>query len=290
MSSGELGGPVEESPRLKPLDLGDLLDQLVVVYRRGFLTFIGIQLVVLVPIVLLAALLGPVGGPAPVEFILSLVTWLLRFAWTCCAVSLLYLQHTTGIRAAGRLLLRRAWALVRMTLLWLVLVPLWMSTIVYLWMGANPILLVIGLPLAYGAAFIAAPWGLCVPALLLEEPRGVVSALGRSAALVRGARARTALTLLALFSIWGPLTMFIGRILWGTLHSLPLPAALLEMADGAQLYHHIPGLLTAPVLGIGITLFYYDRRVRTEAFDLVVWARDLAGPSAPDSAEPRARQ
>jgi hypothetical protein len=43
--------------------------------------------------------------------------------------------------------------------------------------------------------------------------------------------------------------------------------------------------LLAPLMYIGVTLLYYDRRVRAEAYDLTILAREL-GQQRPDAAMP----
>jgi hypothetical protein len=40
----------------------------------------------------------------------------------------------------------------------------------------------------------------------------------------------------------------------------------------------VAGVLYGPLFYIGVTLLYYDRRIRAEAYDLSVMARELAEP------------
>jgi hypothetical protein len=72
---------------------------------------------------------------------------------------------------------------------------------------------------------------------------------------------------------------------------------------GAVLAALIPGVVTlalkvfsnlmanvlfTPLISIAFTLLYYDSRIRKEAFDLEIMARDLGAPRAPSAAGPAA--
>src|SRR3954454_2226070 len=103
-------------PSLRPLGIGDLLDELFAVYRRGFATFVGIQLLIDVPSGLLTLVPG-------FESIVSLggdfgVGLLLGLAAHGCAASALYLGQPTSVLKAYQVVLRQRWPLCRLLLLW----------------------------------------------------------------------------------------------------------------------------------------------------------------------------
>ena len=52
------------------------------------------------------------------------------------------------------------------------------------------------------------------------------------------------------------------------------------------LLSHGANLLVAPFGPIGLTLLYYDRRIRVEAYDLVLRARALEQPPSPNASLP----
>ena len=50
-----------------------------------------------------------------------------------------------------------------------------------------------------------------------------------------------------------------------------------------SLLSNVLGMLVSPPFYIGLTLLYYDRRIRGEGYDLAVQARALAPPVAADA-------
>jgi hypothetical protein len=302
-----------EAPLLRPLGIGDVLDELFVVYRRGLRTFLGIAAVVQVPFALLSlpfyglaeyfgeratrgadviALLETQGGPmvawAAVSMGAGLASTLLMLAAVCQATSHLYLGGQSGVWEAYRLALGRFWPVCRLALLAagilgglvvLVLLP-----------ALVPVLLCVSLPAGVIlVTYLVVEWSLAWPALVLEERRSALWALGRSRALVHGAWWRT----LALLTLLGVLTGVFELVVYlladavvSLVQAVTVPGEQARpawLAAFGGLLHSLAGIVYAPLFYIGLTLVYYDRRIRAEAFDLTVRARALADAAPPDA-------
>jgi hypothetical protein len=260
---------------LRPLSLGEILDRTFSLYRRNFLLFAGItaipQLLVLalrltqtlftevpgrragVPLeqfqssgavgaILLGGLLG---------LIVFLVAYLFAQGGTVYAVSELYLGRTTTIGAAlGRM---------RGQLASLFGVVILNGLAV---MGGLILLVIPGI-------YVACRLITCVPAALLED-LGPRSSLERSFALTKDNAGRAfVIYLLYMVLVYAaamlftfPFYLMIG--LTGRSH----PESVRTWLVMAQVGTFFADVLVSPFLTIATSVFYYDLRVRKEAFDL----------------------
>jgi hypothetical protein len=303
-------------PSLRPLGVGDLLDELFAVYRRGFRTLIGIAALVHIPIGLVSLGIVPlaVGMPQqmarmqpgdPLDFgpmmtvgiatmailvPLSIVGFILELSATCYATSAIYLGESPTIGNAYRMALGRFWRLFRLSLIFLV-VMLGLGIVSFL-PAVIPPLLCISIPaVVVATAYLMVSWSLAPSALVLEDLPGAMRALARSRELVHGAWWHTFAALLVLGLLVSVL-QFLAAGLVGTIGGL----LGLMAAGGANSPAIWPlvlnsllstgvNILLAPLMYIGVTLLYYDRRVRAEAYDLAILAREL-GQQRPDAAMP----
>jgi hypothetical protein len=314
----------EYPPRLRPLGLGDLLDEVFGLYRRGFLPLVGIAALVGVPFVILTLwhqqlvasgdrMLLPIASL--VLNVIALVVGSLQTAALCSATSMLVLGQAPRIGPAWRRARDRIWPLVRLDLLGAVafavgavvltlvvgvLTSLGVLALVVLVPGVGWLLAPI-IPVGMVAVVVALAlviwvlWTLAVPALVLEEQLGAIGAIRRSRALARGALGRillTLLVLLALYSVlqviaWMLLSLLTGQlsVLWSAASTGGFPALSAALNPASQpvavrvlqtLLYSVVNLVLTPLLGIGMTLIYYDRRVRVEAYDLSVQVSELA--------------
>ena len=300
----------DRTPTLRPLALGDVLDELFALYRRGFKTFIGIAALVHVPLALLTLPLLPayttimqriadnpsdasallttfsetalvlLGLLVVVIVVASVIGAILELAATCYATSALYLGHEPTVGGSYREALARFWPLLRLSLL---VGTLFMGLIV---LGMVPVvvppLLCISLPAVIAAlTFFGVLWSLATPALVLEGRSSALSAMERSGALVQAAWWRTGLTLFVLGTLLAILNSIAsGLATAGTavLQAVTAPGAVVQptwLAVLNSLLNSAVNVLFAPFFWIGITLLYYDRRIRAEAYDLTVMAREL---------------
>jgi len=214
---------------------------------------------------------------------------ILELAATCYAVSALYLGEPVRIGDAYGRAIGRFWPLFRlMLLLGLVFLSLGIVSMVAVF---APALLCLSLPAAFAlGTYLLVYWSLAVPALALEEDLGAAGALSRSYSLVKGAWWRTFAALVVLWFLLFVLQMVASLLVTavvGGLQAVLAPAASVQpvwLLVLNSLLSSAINLLFGPFPWIGLTLLYYDRRVRTEGFDLLVQARALPQPDVPTPA------
>ena len=257
---------------LRPLSLGEILDRAFLMYRRHMLLFLGIaaipQLLTLA-LGLLQIFLGPLSTVRNVGnrtillpnfdltsillglvgIVLAVIVYALAQGGTILAVADLYLGRQTNISEA----LRRAWGelgtLIGTSLL-------------------NGLAVLAGfVALVIPGIYIVCRLLVCLPAALIEN-RAPGDSLSRSWNLTKGYAGRAFLLLL----LYLALAFGIG-LLFG------IPIGYLADARGAvsnarlllvlnQVVNVVVSILVQPLLLIGTSIFYFDLRVRKEAFDI----------------------
>lgn len=291
---------------LRPLTLGEILDRSFAVYRANFWLFVGIavlsaavQLAGNAVVLLIYRGVMPV-GKTPLEVLHTVASGRALGSWfvtllffmamavtqaaTVWALSEVYLGRRTTIGDSIRAVIGRWLRFVGIalwqgwSLLWLPIV-LMAPAIVLLSRGTRT-----GLAGAFAGGmliFLATTGGLVFgifafirnslavqPAVL--EGSGVRASMRRSKVLAAGAKGRIFVVYLiawCLFLVAGiiesPLTMIVGfGALKGERHVL-LQAVML-------LVSFVANSMVMPVLMIGLSLVYFDQRVRQEALDLLL--------------------
>src|SRR6266481_9093765 len=283
---------------LRPLSIGELLDRTFSLYRRNFLLFIGIAaiphlLVLAVKLAQVAVMpvVGKVGAPPPaaelqaasrsfvagnpIAFaafaLLGVVIYLIAILFTqggtVFAVSELYLGRATTIgqsfsRAKGEL-----------------------GTLFGVLFLNGLVTLVSFLLLIIPGIYMMCRLCVAVPAALLEN-LGPRDSLERSFALTKDNAGRAFLILLTYVVIlYAALFLFdipFGIAIASAAHD---PAMLRVWTALMQVGNFIATVLVTPVFTIAASIFYFDLRVRKEAFDLQMMMSPLAGGiPAPHSA------
>jgi Membrane domain of glycerophosphoryl diester phosphodiesterase len=271
--------------RLRPLEIGDILDEIFRMYRRHFLLLAGIAVVFSIPLAALAgygffalfsdALAQAATGATPDfnAFAPSLITLaigsLVNFAITPLlygALSAAICQSSIGqpvtwwgaIKAALRRYLHVAGLLIIFALMTIAfcLFPLWI--------------------------WIAVGWVAVLPAMFVENI-GLVAAMRRSWSLVQGRWWRTFFLLFLVFVLNYVVYLALGAFLYlgQTLLALFLsPYLAIALYEGGVV---LASALTHPILQIAIVLIYFDLRVRKEALDLFQLSQRVtaAMPPAP---------
>ena len=264
--------------RLRPLEVGDLLDETFRIYRRHFLLFAGISVILAIPS---AGLQGysffaifnylfssSNAGQLPdfntllpslvalgIGYLVSILLAPFGYGAVIYAACESALGHPVTVVGALRAVLRRYFAILGYVLLIglmgivLCLVPLW----IWIWVG----------------------WVAVLPVMFVENA-GLGAAMGRSWHLVEGRWWRTFLILLLVAILWYfarvALEAFIG--LANTLISVVATSyVVLAVAQGAAI---IVSALVNPVVQIAIVLVYFDLRVRREALDLFQLAQNVS--------------
>ena len=299
--------------RLRPLDLGDVLDGMfrqAVAHWRAFLIGLGI---IVVPLSLLSGLVSTLAfGTAPgfVEmlqdpevaqsFVLGDVPgsiWTIAGAAIFSAIAGLLLTPliygiavhvaATGYRsgtvdpmnsvsAAGR----RYWGLLGTTILQgllpflIFLIPL--VLLIAAGVGDAGALIVVGIPaLAFLASIVFVI--IVIVRLVLAIPALLIERIGPVEALQRSnalVKGKTGMVLLTLIVVY-IITAIIGFVL-----TLPFSAGGGAVGDVAgtvitTLGQMVSSLVTNALLGVAIVLIYFDRRVRNEGYDLTELAAEL---------------
>jgi hypothetical protein len=264
--------------RLRPLEIGDLLDETFRIYRRHFLLFAGISVILAIPSAGLAgysffALFSSLfqasnatQAPDFNSFLPSLVLLaigylvnLLLAPFTSAAVVYAACESAQGrpvtIWDALRGVLRRYFAifgylfLIGLMALMFCLLPLW----IWIWVG----------------------WVAVLPVMFVENA-SLTQAMGRSWRLVEGRWWRSFLILFLVLLVWYfsgvALQAFLSlaNYLIGILVS---GYVALAIAQGAAV---ILQALVTPLVQIAIVLIYFDLRVRREALDLFQLAQRVA--------------
>ncbi|HZV59651.1 MAG TPA: hypothetical protein VFF42_04870 [Candidatus Eremiobacteraceae bacterium] len=255
---------------LRPLSLGEILDRTFTLYRRNFLLFFGItalpQLLVLGFNLCQVLFTGRPGTPkvmsgtvialgiigALVGFIVYFVAYLFVHGGTVFAVSDLYLGRSTSIGASLRRMRGQAGSLLGVLILNGLAV-----------MAASILLIIPGV-------YVACRLITCIPSALLEN-LGPRASLERSFALTKDNAGRSFVIYLLYFAIfYAMFFLFAFPFMLALAVSAKNPALVTLWTMLMQVGGTLATILVTPIFTIASTVFYYDLRVRKEAFDLQI--------------------
>ncbi|HEV2030271.1 MAG TPA: hypothetical protein VGS16_17360 [Candidatus Dormibacteraeota bacterium] len=273
-----MGAPIPL--RLRPLEIGDLLDETFRMYRRHFLFFAGLSVILSIPQAALAGFtyhafsgLLQVSNPSQVPD-LSVLTSTLAADGIFFLVILALLPFSYGAvtyaaceSALGRPItlagvfsgvVRRYFqllgygALIVAMAFVFCLIPLW----IWIWVG----------------------WAVVMPVMFIENV-GLGAAMGRSWRLVQGRWWRTFLILFLMFVLSYVVSLALSAFitLGQTLLQLVISPVVVLWISGATSV--IVGSLVDPVIQIALVLIYFDLRVRREGLDLFQLAQQVNPPS-----------
>jgi len=264
---------------LQPLSLGKLLDETFDIYRRNILLFLGISAIpnialLVLQIVLSGSSLTNPNAPRMATVSVSLIMWLASLfvssivtAATTLAVSDIYLDTPTSVAACFARVAGKA------------LRVCYVSFVVSLIVALGTLLCIV--PGVYLAGF----YGVAIPAVVLEKTGGNAS-LRRSSTLTSDFVGRVIV-------VYFLTTIFIFGMTWALTAGADALGSIAFHDTGIftkQMFETIAstlgGVLFGPITAIGLTLVYYDLRVRKEAFDiehmmrLMVPENEASGASA----------
>ena len=274
---------------LRPLSIGEILDRTFSLYRRNFLLFVGIsalpQLLVLalqlVQVAIMPTKTAVVPPPASelqavspfltvtgvagiivlglVGIIVYFIAYLFSQGATVYAVSELYLGRPTTI---GQSLSRVRGELGSL-----------FGVIVLNGLVTGLCFLLLIIPGIYMACRLC----VCIPAALLED-LGPRASLERSYGLTKDNAGRAFLILLLYVVIlYAALFLFDIPFEFGVQSAAHDPAMLRVWTALLQVGNFIATVLVTPVFTIAASIFYFDLRVRKEAFDLQLMMSPRAG-------------
>lgn len=278
---------------LRPLGVGELLDAGFALFRRLFVPLVLLQLICGLPGLAVSIFGESAGGAAGttgtlIGGLLNLVFGTIGAAATSLIIGEAYLGRALAVGDAVRRVMPRfgtlllCGLLVGLVLLLAFLPALAAFTSAGVMMGLSggagdpgKMLVGAGLGLAGLVAMVLPLWvasgtSLASIALVLERRDSASDSVARSWQLSRGGRGRIMLVFFLLMLILLLAFMGVGVVLG--LFGAP------DAAGNSPLVTLGTGLLTfalTPLFYCVLTLVYYDRRIRTEAFDLDVLAQQL---------------
>jgi uncharacterized membrane protein len=131
------------------------------------------------------------------------------------------------------------------------------------------------------AIFMALRYSLAIPASVIEDLKAR-TAIKRSIELTKGSRGRIFILLLLILVIELGLTtitqiFFIAAAFSAVRRHATVPV---WMQIAQQVVGFVTNSFIGPMYATGLTLFYYDQRVRKEGFD-IEWMMEAAGMNAP---------
>lgn len=295
---------------LRPLSFGEILDGAFSLYRRHFVTLVSAALIPLIPSMLLTGVFassalsaGPADAAAaygaamiPIAllgFVVGMVMWaaltrMVGEAWMGGEVSV-----SDGYRRGLRAFFPILGAAIMMYVILLgimfgVILGAILVGAIFAGIGAatgSPIVtvvLMVPVVLLALAAVLAASSTLfaVLPSIVIEK-LGPAEAIMRSVRLSLGAIPRVAgivgVTLVIIF-----LPMFFVMAVTGGFAAFTNPGAVPSAGSFwiQQVANSLMSALTTPFFTAALVILYFDRRVRTEAFDVQLAADELAADAA----------
>jgi hypothetical protein len=271
--------------RLRPLGLGEILDDVFRVYRRHFWLLVVIALIVSLPGFLLqlasgsadqfgflASALGSIGSsnslvlrqPPALPNLgllgLSYVVVIALVPFTLGAIPRAALDVAQGNPVSVRSTLlgvaHRYWGLLGLSLLYVLVSPLILCFPVLIWLYVR--------------------WAVAVP-VLLAEGVGPIKALDRSWTLTRGHWWRLFGILLLIYLLTSVVSGALGVFAFPIAVAVPFIPPVVRGAIILTL-ETLAGAVVQPALYLCDTLLYFDLRIRREDFDLDQLARQASGP------------
>ena len=284
MGAVSVMGPVPL--RLRPLEISDLLDETFRMYRRHFVLFAGISVLLSLPAAALSGLaFGLLGGlvqtsgtsTAPDLSVFTVMLPVLALAsllgiglspFSYGAVMFAAAESAMGRPVSAASILRgvgrRYFALLGYWLLFFV------SLFVSLILCVLPVVL---------WTWIFVMWIVATPAMFVENI-GLGAAFGRSRMLVQGRWWRTFLALFLLAIVFYFVRLALSAFVEIAQLLLDLVVSPFVAAAVASASAEVVDALVNPIMQIAIVLIYFDLRVRREALDLFQMAHRIALPQA----------
>jgi membrane-anchored glycerophosphoryl diester phosphodiesterase (GDPDase) len=267
--------------RLRPLEIGDLLDETFRMYRRHFVLFAGISALVSIPVAglwgylyfsLFGGILQQAGNGQPLQVsdptvvfgVVAILVALVLVPFNYGAVTYAVCESALGhpVTASGviRGVLRKYLQIYGYAFVIFLMVVLFCLFPLWIW--------------------ILVGWVAVLPVLFVENT-GLIAAMGRSWRLVQGRWWRTFLILVLIYVLVEVVQTALGAFLAGGQF---LVQVILSSVATTWIFAAASIVVTSivnPILQIAIVLIYFDLRVRKEGLDLFQLAENMgATPSA----------
>lgn len=264
---------VSATSNFKERDLGSIVDELFRVYMRNFPPFLGIIAVAGIPLAIIGTALGwyalsqPLVNTAEltilfgliaVLIVASILAYLLMSAAVTYAVAGYYQGNRIAIRQAYQFAWHRLGSLVGAAFL-VGLAVFGMS------------ITIIGIPVAI---YFGVTWAFIVQTVVLEH-QGARRSLSRSSILVKSVWWRVLGILIIIGLIESILSSVAGGIVGFIIGLIGGLADILLVELTSSFAGALAGMIFIPISLIGITLLYFDLRIRKEGYNLEIMAHDL---------------
>jgi len=285
---------IEAIPNLRPMKMGQILDQAVRLYRHNFISFIGIVALVQIPVAIIQVLVNlatfPYSSLSGIFFLGPLISTVISFifiqgigaAAMTRAVADNYLGEKTAAIEAYRKI-GRTW----LSLLAALFVVGLLIIVAGFWWLVPCIGWITGLGIIFYLSFVIVP--LVVPTIVLEG-QNARSAWRRAWDLARGRfwwvlGFFIVLYIFNMLVVIGP-SLLINILLAGLAEfsALDPETAFTIQTISQQLVAMGFSLIFLPFQLAATTLVYFDLRVRSEGFDLALKVQDM-GDEKPMAAE-----
>jgi hypothetical protein len=280
------------SYQLRPRSASEILDVAIQIIKQHFPQLAAISVLAYVPVMIAAGVFGAsiakmnftslatgritpeLGATIFAVFAILGVCMMLGVTLANATITVLvsetYLGHETGAGSALRRALSRTPALIGAMLIQMVV--FFVAAV-----ASMPFVLLGPLVLFAMLAFVLVALGWCfaMPATVVLEGRGPIESFSRSRSLTQGSLMRViGVLVVAWIAIYvvSMVVNIIGMIIAGLIH-IPMLGFAIAMVAQVLIY---------PLLGVIITLLYYDLRIRREGFDIEMMANELG-------ADPRMR-
>lgn len=229
--------------------LGEMIDRTIKLYQGNFAVLAGVVAIIMVPWTLLVYVLSQsesvlsgmlvfAGGVAIGPFVAGAVAW---------AAAEVYLGEQPTVSETYRYIGRRIWPVVGVSLL-------------------TALVLILGfLALIIPGLILTARLFAATIAVVIED-RGVTDGMRRSSDLVKGSTGRVLGYLIVMGLIVGIGSMILGGL-----------SFLFDSEAADLVLDLISSVVLTPLNAVFGVLLYFDLRIRKEAFDLEVMARELTG-------------
>ena len=277
------------SPDLKPMELGEILDAALTIFRRHFGLFVKVGVAALWLPVALTIYIQLAGGREQhlvMTFFVAIMQYFAGLFLTASAIRIIsdsYLGRAPQFADAIAMGASKIWSLF--------LVGLGKGLVIGLIGGGIGVVIALsaaGLASAGGLAvlvivalvcgglwfllFVVCGYAVTTPVVVLEQLSGAFDAFGRSWELTRGFKRK----IFGVFAVAFLIVYVPGGLIGGLAAALMMEARIagqiVEVIGAA-----LPILLT-PLFSCVLTLVYYDLRVRREAFDLQILSQQLGIP------------
>lgn len=279
------------TPDLKPMELGEILDGALTIFRRHFGLFVKIGIAALWLPVALTIYIQLAGGREQhlvMTFFVAIIQYFAGLFLTASAIRVIsdsYLGRPPQFADAIAMGAAKIWSLF--------LVGLGKGLVIGLIAGGLGVVLALAVPAMASAGagaigglvvfaavigglwfllFVVCGYAVTTPVVVLESLSGAFDAFGRSWELTRGFKRK----IFGTFAVAFLIVYVPGGLIGGLAAVLMLEARVIGQVVeviGAAL----PIILT-PLFSCVLTLVYYDLRVRREAFDLQILSQQLGLP------------